>query len=574
MTKIIEVSNLNKKFKGANLKALDDINFEVNAGEFFCIIGPDAAGKTTLMRILASILSYDDGLVNILGKKIPQEIGDIQHEIGYMPQKFGLYEDLSVLENLQLNCDLRGVFGEAAKIQIEKLLNATNLENFSARLAGNLSGGMKQKLSLACVLVASPKILLLDEVSVGVDPISRHELIAIITNLALEGTAIVWSTTYLDEAERYADKILLINEGKQLFFGNPQDFSAKSQGRSFLISPKDKNSNRRKNLKNILQFEGINDAFLRGEDIKILGEFKNIEKLAKDYEIKPLNSSIEDSFLEILHKKLPTYSKLAQRYGEENHQEKIVIEAVNLTKKFGDFTATNQVNFQIKTGKIFGFLGPNGAGKSTTFKMLCGLLKPSFGTAYVSNISLLTAADEARQKIGYMAQKFSLYGELSVLQNLKFFCGAYGLNEKNAKTAIAEIVASLDLEEFLNIDAAQLPLGIKQRLALGCSVLHKPEVLFLDEPTSGVDPATRREFWFHINALASKGVTVMVTTHFMDEAEYCDLVAIIYKGVKIAQDDPQALKNSIKSDKIPNPNFEDVFTYLIKKYDEEEEKKL
>jgi ABC-2 type transport system ATP-binding protein len=570
MSKIVEVSNLNKQFKGSNSKALDDINFSVSAGEFFCIIGPDAAGKTTLMRILASILSFDSGSVNILGKKIPTEIADIQGQIGYMPQKFGLYEDLSVMENLELNCDLRGVFGDARRHQIEKLLTATNLKNFPTRLAGNLSGGMKQKLALACTLVANPKVLLLDEVSVGVDPISRHELIAIIKDLAHDGTAILWSTTYLDEAEKYGDKILLINEGKQIFFGKSQDFSAKSAGRSFLISPKNKNSNRRQNLKNILQLDGVNDAFLRGEDIKILATPKSIEKLAKDYEIKPLQPSIEDSFLEILHKKLPNISKLAKRYDDENHQEKIVIEATNLTKKFGDFIATNQVNFQIKSGQIFGFLGPNGAGKSTTFKMLCGLLKPTSGSAHVSGISLLNSADEARQKIGYMAQKFSLYGELSVLQNLKFFCGAYGLNEKNAKSAIAEIVASLDLAEFLNIDAAQLPLGIKQRLALGCAVLHKPEVLFLDEPTSGVDPATRREFWFHINALASKGVTIMVTTHFMDEAEYCDIVAIIYRGKKIAEGDPQALKNSIRSAALPNPNFEDVFTHLIKKYDEEE----
>lgn len=572
MTALIEVSNLSKKFKGSSSKALNNINFTVNAGDFFCVIGPDAAGKTTLMRIMASILSYDDGSVKILDKKIPLEIGKIQHEIGYMPQKFGLYEDLSVLENLNLNCDLRGVFEKEREAQIEKLLTATNLKNFTSRLAGNLSGGMKQKLALACTLIAKPKILLLDEVSVGVDPISRHELIAIIRNLATEGTAIVWSTTYLDEAEKYADKILLINEGNQLFFGNPKDFSAKSQGRSFLLSPKNKLSNRRENLRNIVKLDGIKDAFLKGENIKILTESQNLGNLEEDYEIQSIDSLIEDSFLEILHKKLPTYSKLAERYEKQKTAEKIVIEAQTLTKKFGDFTATNQVNFQIKSGKIFGFLGPNGAGKSTTFKMLCGLLKPTSGAAYVSQISLLNSADEARQKIGYMAQKFSLYGELSVLQNLNFFCGVYGLSNKAAKSAIDEIVASLDLVDFLNVNASELPLGIKQRLALGCSVLHKPEVLFLDEPTSGVDPVTRREFWFHINALASKGVTIMVTTHFMDEAEYCDLVAIIYKGIKIAEDDPQKLKDLVRSSEIPNPTFEDAFSYLIKKYDQEEQK--
>ena len=222
------------------------------------------------------------------------------------------------------------------------------------------------------------------------------------------------------------------------------------------------------------------------------------------------------------------------------------------------------MNFQIKSGKIFGFLGPNGAGKSTTFKMLCGLLKPTEGVAHVSGISLLTSANEARQKIGYMAQKFSLYSELSVLQNLKFFCGVYGLNAAESKLAIDEVIHSLDLKNFINISAGELPLGIKQRLALGSALLHKPEVLFLDEPTSGVDPATRREFWFHINALAQKGVTIMVTTHFMDEAEYCDIVAIIYKGLKIAEDDPQKLKEQIATTELANPTFQDVFAHLIK----------
>lgn len=510
MSNLITVSNLSKSFKTSKNKALDNINFEVKAGDFFCVLGPDAAGKTTLLRLLAAVLKQDEGEIKILDKNIPQEIALVQNQISYMPQRFGLYEDLTALENLELNADLRGVFGEERNNSITKLLEKTSLKDFTARLAGNLSGGMKQKLALACTLLAKPKVLLLDEVSVGVDPISRHDLIAIIKDLAEEGSAIVWSTTYLDEAEKYANKMLLINEGKQIFFGAPQDFA--------------QNFSNHKNP-----------------------------------------PSIENAFLEILHKELPPFSKLALRYGDHYKNEKTVIEAKELTKKFGDFIATNQVNFEIKSGKIFGFLGPNGAGKSTTFKMLCGLLKPTSGTALVSQISLLTSSDEARQKIGYMAQKFSLYGELSVLQNLQFFCGAYNLKGKDAKNAIAEIVDSLDLHDFLNVNSIDLPLGIKQRLALGCCLLHKPEVLFLDEPTSGVDPATRQEFWFHIKALAQKGVTIMVTTHFMDEAEYCDLVAIIYKGEKIAEDNPQKLKDSIKSAKLPNPSFEDVFTELIKR---------
>lgn len=566
---LVCVTNLSKSFEGSKTKALDDINFKVYAGDFFCILGPDAAGKTTLMRILAAVLSFNSGNVEIFGKKIPQEISQIQHLIGYMPQKFGLYEDLSVLENLDLNADLRGISGAAKKQQIDFLLEKTNLKNFTSRLAGRLSGGMKQKLALACTLVAKPKILLLDEVSVGVDPISRQDLIAIVKDLSSDGTAVLWSTTYLDEAEQHGNKMLLINEGQQMFCGNPQDFIERTAGRNFLLTAKDEKSDRRNNLNNVLQINSVKDAVLQGNQIRVLNQDCDDKNFRDKFEIEQTSSSVEDSFLEVLDLKLPQFSKLADRYDDSFRGEKIVIEAKNLTKKFGDFVATDNVNFTIKSGKIFGFLGPNGAGKSTTFKMLCGLLKPSSGIAHVSGISLLTSGDEARQKIGYMAQKFSLYGELSVLQNLQFFCGVYGLNESEKKSAISEIVSSLDLQKFLNSSANELPLGIKQRLALGCALLHKPEVLFLDEPTSGVDPATRREFWFHINALAQKGVTIMVTTHFMDEAEYCDIVAVIYKGLKIAEDDPQKLKDAIKSSQLPKPSFQDVFAYLIKKHDEE-----
>jgi len=566
---VIEVKDLVKTFKGTNTNALENINFKIAAGDFFCVLGADAAGKTTLLRILSSVLGFNSGLVEILGKQMPKDIAEVQHLIGYMPQKFGLYEDLSVLENLDLYADLRGIVGQEKAQRVAMLLEVSNLKNFTDRPAGKLSGGMKQKLALICTLVSNPKILLLDEVSVGVDPISRQDLIGIVKNLSSQGAAVVWSTTYLDEAE-FASNVLLINEGKQIFSGPPEDFIAKTKGRTFLLEPKDSASNKRINLNNILQIKGVVDAVLNGDKIRILTKDGNLENLKNDYKISAVESNIEDSFLEYLNQKLPAKSELAARYDNHIKDEKIVIEAQNLTKKFGDFIATNNVNFQIKSGKIFGFLGPNGAGKSTTFKMLCGLLKPTQGVAHVSGISLLTSANEARQKIGYMAQKFSLYSELSVLQNLKFFCGVYGLNVAESKLAIDEVIHSLDLKNFINSSAGELPLGIKQRLALGSALLHKPEVLFLDEPTSGVDPATRREFWFHINALAQKGVTIMVTTHFMDEAEYCDIVAIIYKGLKIAEDDPQKLKEQITTKDLANPTFQDVFAHLIKQHDLQE----
>jgi ABC-2 type transport system ATP-binding protein len=568
--KVIEISNLSKTFKNAKSKALDNINFSVSQGEFFSVLGPDASGKTTLMRILSSILSFDEGgKVEILGSEIPKNIADINHEIGYMSQKFGLYQDLSVMENLSLYADIRGVEKSQKKQIIEELLEKTNLKNFTTRLAANLSGGMKQKLALACTLVSKPKILLLDEVSVGVDPISRNDLISIVRNLASSKTTTIWSTTYLDEAENYSENIVLINNGVQIFFGKTADFINQTKDKTFLLTAKETSSNHRENLKEILTKAEISDAVLQGDKIRVLTNQKISEEVEKKYLIKSVKSNIEDSFLQSLKQKLPEKSLLAERYNlVENNAEKIVIEAQNLTKKFNDFVATDNVNFQIKSGQIFAFLGPNGAGKSTTFKMLCGLLKPTSGIAHISSISLLDSPSEARAKIGYMAQKFSLYSELSVEQNLSFFASIYSLYGSKAKNAIDEIIASLDLAKYLNINASDLPLGIKQRLALGCALIHKPEVLFLDEPTSGVDPATRREFWFHINALAKKNVTIMITTHFMDEAEYCDNVAIIYQGKKIAEDSPQNLKNLIISEKNPEPTFQDVFIELIKKSDE------
>ena len=258
----------------------------------------------------------------------------------------------------------------------------------------------------------------------------------------------------------------------------------------------------------------------------------------------------------------------APKHGADN--DEIVVEADALTKRFGDFTAADRISFAVRRGEIFGLIGPNGAGKSTTFKMLCGLLKPSAGAARVAGLDLAKAPGKARARLGYMAQKFSLYGDLSVRQNLNFFAGVYGLSNAARKGAIARMIETFDLESYLNTNAGSLPLGYKQRLALACAVMHDPDVLFLDEPTSGVDPRTRREFWGHINAMVSRGVTIMVTTHFLDEAEYCDRMALIYRGRAITSGAPDALKRRAASSKNQNPTLEDAFIALVEDFDRKE----
>ncbi len=494
-----------------------------------------------------------------------------------MPQKFGLYEDLSVIENLILYADLRGVFGNERTTEFEKLLDFTDLKQFTTRPAGKLSGGMKQKLGLACALLGHPKILLLDEPSVGVDPISRRELWKMVNMLISEGITVIWSTSYLDEAEQCGE-VLLMNEGKLVYSGTPQALTTKIVGRAMQVQ--NIQGDHRLVLQRALRAKEVMDGVIQGKNIRLVlreeGTLPNIKLLiagehAKLVSVKP---RFEDAFIDILGGAPSGDSVLTKvtKPVPSFMQSDAVIEAQALTKMFGTFTATDGISFKVKRGEIFGLLGPNGAGKSTTFKMMCGLLIPTSGNAHVMGIDLQKRARQARQQIGYMAQKFSLYGDLSVQQNLEFFSGIYGLSGKTQHDKISEMIDIFDLQPYLSTTTNELPLGFKQRLALACAIMHEPAVLFLDEPTSGVDPITRREFWTHINGLVGKGVTVMVTTHFMDEAEYCDRVGLVYRGALIATGTPDELKQLATNHQHPEPNIEDAFIFLISKHDEEHQK--
>lgn len=503
----IEINNLTKKFPDSESPAIDNLSLSIEKGKITGLIGPDGAGKSTLIRLVAGLLIPSEGEINTLGLNPVTQKDLINLKIGYMPQQFGLYEDLTVMENLSLYSDLRGIPKAEKEKLFDKVLTMTDLKNFTGRLAGALSGGMKQKLGLACTLLGTPELLLLDEPSVGVDPISRRELIKMVRELATEGMTILWSTAYLDEAHSF-DTCIVLNEGKIIYDGLPHKLSETTAG-----------------------FEE--------KVIELMGGFN------------------------------PEPSQLAENFELKENGDEYVIEALDLVKKYGDFYAVKNNTFHIKKGEIFGLLGPNGAGKSTSFKMMCGLATPTKGTAKLMGQDILKNPSKARSYLGYMAQKFSLYGDLSVIQNLRFFAGVYGLGILKRKDKIGEIVDVFHFKKYLNQNSKELPLGYKQRLSLACAVMHSPPILFLDEPTSGVDPITRREFWHHIKALAEKGVTVMVTTHFMDEAEFCDRISLFYKGEAIATGSPTELKSMIG----PNATMEDAFVGLIEKYNQLQEQK-
>ncbi|BCZ96433.1 ATP-binding cassette domain-containing protein [Legionella pneumophila serogroup 1] len=565
---LVSINGVSKCFPGNTDLALDNVSATIFEGQITGLVGPDGAGKSTLMRLICSLMMPTQGTITVDSLNTRTDSEKIHAITGYMPQKFGLYEDLTIIENLRLYAELRNLHGEKREEQFRTLLKFTALEPFQKRLAGNLSGGMKQKLGLACALMGEPKLLLLDEPSVGVDPISRRELWTMVQGLLGRGMGVVWSTAYLDEAEK-CDQILLLNAGKPIYHGKPGDFLQKTKDRTFQICGVSL-LNRRQALMNALNTPEVIDGVIQGKNIRIVISDKKIKPSLDGITREPgvhfqeVESRFEDAFIDSLKTKISGRSLLAEHIAEKPHSDKPIIEARKLTKRFGNFTAVSNNEFTIKRGEIFGLLGPNGAGKSTTFKMMCGLLQPTQGQAFVMGLDLKTSSSEARSRIGYMAQKFSLYSHLDALQNMRFFSGLYGLSGKRQEAQINSMIEIFDLKKHLKQNSGDLPLGFKQRLALACAVMHEPDVLFLDEPTSGVDPLTRREFWTHINGMVNKGVTVMVTTHFMDEAEYCDRIALIYRGKNIATGTPDDLKDKVRNSTLPNPTLEDAFIELIR----------
>lgn len=548
---VVEIQNVTHVFP-PNTIALEDIQAELPSGQIIGLVGPDGAGKTTLIRLIAGLLIPTKGKITVEGLDTVQKEDQIHAQMGYMPQRFGLYEDLSVLENLQLYADLKGILETEKPALFEKLLTFTALSPFTKRLAKDLSGGMKQKLGLACALIKKPKLLLLDEPSVGVDPISRRELWSMVNELLDNEICIVWSTAYLDEAEK-CHQVLLLNEGKLRFFGKPQELIEKVQGRVFRIQHPE---NKRAALREMSAKPEVMDAVIEGEDLRLV-----LKETSADPSLKLTSPKLEDAFIDLLGKSNESMFQIQQTF---HNAVEVPIIAHHLTKKYGDFVAAQDVTFEVKRGKIFGLLGPNGAGKSTTFKMLCGLISPTNGEAMINGVNFKKAQTQAREHIGYMAQKFSLYGNLTVGQNLDFFAGAYGVRDDSV---IEKTIGAFSLGPYLHSFCDALPIGFKQRLSFATATLHSPAVLFLDEPTSGMDPLTRRAFWRQISEMAENGCTIMVTTHFMDEAENCDTIALLYGGKIIYQGSTDALKEKVKTEENPNPTLEDAFIQCIESYD-------
>ncbi len=518
---------------------------------------------------MAGLLRPDAGSIAVLGHDSVTAVGAFQRDIGYMPQRSGLYEDLTVGENLRLHADLHDLDDETRHERFGFLLGFTGLAPFADRLTGQLSGGMKQKLGLACALLARPRLLLLDEPSAGVDPASRRELWRIVRAMAGEGVAVVWSTAYLDEAER-CDAFLLLQAGQLLASGTPSSFTERLHDRTFLIDLPERDRHKAQRL--LAAHRDVVDATIQGSSLRLVLREGAAPPQPASLGIagaapRPVRPRFEDAFVSLLQGDTKPMAPADDAGSSPVPPEGATIEAHDLTRDFGAFRAVDHINFTVAPGEIFGLLGPNGAGKSTTFRMLCGLLEPSDGSARVAGMDLGRARAAARQNIGYMSQRFSLYGNLSVRDNLGFFSGVYGLHGAHRARRIAWTLQSFELEDVAEAEAGGLPLGFKQRLALGCALLHEPRVLFLDEPTSGVDPLMRRGFWRRIGALADRGVTVLVTSHFMDEAEYCDRLAIIYAGKMIALGRPDELKRRFASEALPEPTLEDAFVALIEAHD-------
>ena len=487
----IEVSHISKSY--GRVKALQDVSFSVEKGEVFGLIGPDGAGKTSLYRILCTLLLADVGTATVDGFDVVRQMKDIRRRVGYMPGRFSLYQDLTVRENLEFFATLFGTTVDEGYDSIKAIYS--QIERFEDRKVGALSGGMKQKLALSCALVHQPSVLFLDEPTTGVDPVSRKELWEMLSMLKEQGITIVASTPYLDEVRR-CERVAFLSEGRVMGIDKPKI---------------------------------------------ILDQFKDI------FNPSGIKKATGSSSLQT-----PDSSLLPPSQN--------VIEVSHLVKAFGSFHAVDDISFTVKRGEIFGFLGANGAGKTTAMHMLTGLNQPTNGTGTVAGFDIRTEHEQIKKHIGYMSQKFSLYEDLTVAENIRLFGGIYGMKDAEIASKTDNLLKQLKFEEHKNDLVGSLPLGWKQKLAFSVSIFHEPAIVFLDEPTGGVDPATRRQFWELIYDAAHRGITVFVTTHYMDEAEYCDRISIMVDGKISAMGTPEELKRNLGQ-----PDMDHVFTYLARK---------
>ncbi|MBN2123030.1 MAG: ABC transporter ATP-binding protein [Deltaproteobacteria bacterium] len=574
----ILASNLTKRF--GDRTAVDTLSLYVNPGEIYGLVGPDGAGKTTTLRMLSSIMDATGGEVHIVGFDVRSQQESVKDNLAYMSQRFSLYEDLTVEENIEFYADLYGVPRQGRKALIEGLLDFSSMVPFKARRAGRLSGGMKQKLQLVCALIHTPRVLLLDEPTNGVDPVSRRDFWRILYRLLKKDVSILVTTAYLDEAER-CNRVGLLDKGRLLAEGSPGEVKGRMTG-SILslrtVRSREASTLLRKALegKNVEVF-GDNVHVVCDDFDTVREEVRRImDRAGLPYEgIRRQAPSLEDVFVGMIEGEGDPSSRISEplkRKAEMTDIKPLVPESAavrveGLTRRFGDFVAVNRVHFEVSRGEIFGFLGPNGAGKSTVIRMLCGLLRPTEGGGTVAGFDVTTQAEKIKQHIGYMSQKFSLYEDLTVEENIDFYGGIYGLEGSRLKERKEWALSMAGLERHRESLTAILSGGWKQRLAMACAVLHEPSIIFLDEPTSGVDPLSRRRFWDLIYDMAERGVTVFVTTHYMEEAEYCNRIALIYRGNLVALGAPLDLKTRMMHEHILDvrcPSPQDIMDDLAR----------
>jgi ABC-type multidrug transport system ATPase subunit len=541
---VLDVRDLRRSYgRFTRVLAVGGVSFSVGQGEIFGLIGPDGAGKTSIIQMLAGVLRPHAGSASVEGLDVVADGEQIKQRVGYMPQGLGsnLYDSLTVQENIEFFRDLRGLPADVYRPNRAALLAVTRLEPFLDRRAANLSGGMRQKLALVCTLIHLPDVLLLDEPTTGVDPISRQEFWQIVQRVVDERlTTVLLATSYMDEAER-CHRIALLHAGAIVGEGTPQSIKQKATGRfAHLVADP-----QRLALQLLRQRTDVDSTEVFGEAIHIRfsGELREIESAltAGGVAIRGLSleePGLEDVFLQLLATDQP---KAAAFHFDSapTRAPGATVECRGVSRRFGTFTAVETVDLSVRKGEIFGLLGPNGAGKTTLIKMMCGLLEPSAGSIAVGGVNVRTERERLWTAMGYMSQRFSLYQDLTVHQNLRLYADLYGLDT----SASVDLMAWLGLEPFVSRLTRDLPAGVRQRVSLLCAVLHHPSIVFLDEPTSGVDPQARRVFWELIYSLSrDAGITVLVSTHYMDEASHCDRLGLMHQGRLIADGSPDRLK--------------------------------